>query len=70
MIKNRYTFICERVDNENYEEESRIEVRHNDLVYLTDVVTAFEEFLRGAGFYHGTKIVLKDNEFEDGVIDD
>lgn len=51
MIKNKYTFTCERVDEENYTEESCIEVRHNDLTYLPNIVIAFEEFLRGAGFY-------------------
>jgi hypothetical protein len=55
MIKNTYTFTCERIDTENYNEESRIEVRHNDLTYLPNVVIAFEEFLKGAGFHFGNR---------------
>jgi hypothetical protein len=55
MIKNRYTFTCERIDDDNYNEESHIEVRHNDLTYLPDVVIAFEEFLKGTGFHLGNR---------------
>jgi hypothetical protein len=51
MIKNRYTFTLTRVDEENYDEESRIEMTNNDLIYLPDVIKEFEHFLRGCGFY-------------------
>lgn len=65
MIKNKYTFICERVDDDNYNEEGRIELRENDLTYLPDVISAFEQFLRGAGFYfEGHLEVINDKEEE------
>jgi hypothetical protein len=63
MIKNRYTFICERVDDDNYIEESRIEVRNNDLTYLPDVLNEFEQFIRGCGFHaKGNLIFVADDE--------
>ena len=65
MIKNRYIFICERTDEDNYIEEGRIELRENDLTYLPDVLSSFEQFLRGAGFYFDGHVgIINDKEEE------